>query len=112
MNKNVLKYIIDAALFVDICTIAVLGLLLGFVIPHGPGIAKNFLGIRRHQWADLHLFLAIILIALLALHLMMNWTWVRESTKRYFGNYWKQFLLYLSGAWVGILIICWIVLKV
>lgn len=43
MKKNVLKYLIDVMLFIDMCAIAVIGLLLGFVIPKGASLnRKNF----------------------------------------------------------------------
>jgi hypothetical protein len=35
MTKNALKYFVTALLFVDLSSIAVLGLLLAFVIPSG-----------------------------------------------------------------------------
>ena len=108
-----MKYIIGAALFVDLTTLAVTGLLIGLVIPPGagPGATRHFLWISRHQWTELHLFLAIVLIFLLVLHGLMNWNWICESNKRYFGNNWKQFLFGLSGAWIGIIIIGWLVVR-
>jgi hypothetical protein len=46
LKKNTLKYPIDAALFVDISSMAVLGFLLAFVIPRGRGhgFSEYFLG--------------------------------------------------------------------
>ena len=113
MKKNSLKYIIDAILFIDICSIALIGLLLGFVIPEGKKhqAAKYFLGLHRHEWGDIHLFLSAILLILLFLHLWLNWTWIVQSTKRYFGNNWKTALWCISGAWIFIFIVAWIIAR-
>ena len=35
MKKNSIKYVVDVILFVDMCSIAVIGLLLAFIIPDG-----------------------------------------------------------------------------
>ena len=52
MKKNTVKYLIDVALYIDICSIAVIGALLAFVVPEGRKGAgsKYFLGLHRHDW--------------------------------------------------------------
>jgi hypothetical protein len=111
MKKNSLKYIIDTILFIDICSIAVIGLLLAFVIPEGKSsqASKYFLGLHRHDWGTIHLYLSILLLVLLIFHLWFNWTWIVQSTKRYFGNKWKIALWCFSGAWTVVLVIALIV---
>ena len=110
MNKNALKYLIDVILFVDICSVSVIGLLLGFVIPSGRvyPAEKYFLGLHRHDWGNIHLYLSVFLLILLFFHLWLNWTWILQSTKRYFGSNWKTALLCISGAWIVVLIAAWI----
>ncbi len=110
MKKNTLKYIVNAALFIDISAVAAIGLLLAFVIPEGrvSSSAKYFLGLHRHQWGDIHLYLSILLMILLGFHLWSNWTWIVQSTKRYFGRHWKHALWGLAGAWLLVLLIAWI----
>jgi hypothetical protein len=114
MKKNSIKYFIDAILFVDICSIAVIGLLLAFVIPEGRTgrTSKYFLGLHRHDWGDIHLFLSILLLSLLVLHLWFNWTWIVQSSKRYFGNNWKNALWCISGAWILVLVIAYVAIKI
>ena len=113
MKKNTLKYFIDTLLFIDMSSIAALGLLLGFVIPKGKvnPANKSFLGLHRHQWGDIHLYLSLFLLVLLVIHIWFNWTWIMQSTKRYFGNYSKNFLWVLSCAWIIVLSIGWIVVR-
>jgi hypothetical protein len=51
MKKNPIKYFIDTILFIDICSIAVIGLLLGFVVPKGKEhlTTRYFFGLHRHD---------------------------------------------------------------
>jgi hypothetical protein len=114
MKKKSIKYFIDAILFVDICSIAVIGLFLAFVIPEGRAgrASKYFLGLHRHDWGNIHLFLSILLLLLLLLHLWFNWVWIVQSSKKYFGNNWKNALLCISGAWILVLAIACIVIKI
>ncbi|SPD76476.1 conserved membrane hypothetical protein [uncultured Desulfobacterium sp.] len=111
MNKNALKYIINTVLFIDVCSIAAIGLLLGFVIPRGEQGSNYFLGLHRHEWVDIHLFLSILLLTLLVFHLWFNWTWIVQSTKRYFGDRWKNALWFILWAWILVLIVGWIATK-
>jgi len=73
MTRNDLKYFVTALLFVDLCSVAVLGLLMAFVIPSGNVAmqAKVFLGLHRSKWADIHVTLALILLGLIAWHFLI-----------------------------------------
>jgi hypothetical protein len=51
------------------------------------------------------------LLVLLVLHIWLNWTWVAQSTKRYFGNRWKKYLWGLSCAWFAVLLFGWMIMK-
>jgi len=113
LKKNTLKFLINVMIFIDMTSIAVLGFLLGFVIPKGQGYSsqKYFLGIHRHDWVDIHLYLALFLLPLLIFHVWLNWTWVIQSTKRYLGDHWKNFLWSISFAWIIVLIVGWFAVK-
>jgi hypothetical protein len=72
---------------------------------------KYFLGLHRHEWADIHLYLAFLLLPLLVFHVWFNWTWVIQSTKRYLGDHWKNFLRAISFAWIIVLIVGWFAVR-
>jgi hypothetical protein len=112
MKKNDWKVLIDALLFVDLCSIAVIGLLLAFVIPTGktPEASKFLLGLHRHQWGDIHLYLSLMLLGLLILHVWLNWTWVVQSAKSYVGESWRKYLWMLCWAWIPVLFAAWVLM--
>jgi hypothetical protein len=113
MTKNALKYFVTALLFVDLSSIAVLGLLLAFVIPSGKVSmeAKVFLGLHRSKWVDTHVTLSLILLALIAWHIWLSRDWITSSAKKLFGERWKKALWVLSGAWLVVVFLGWLVLK-
>ncbi|MFP3871024.1 MAG: DUF4405 domain-containing protein [Syntrophobacteria bacterium] len=111
MKRNDWRFLVNTLLFVDICSIAALGLLLAFVIPRGFSGAKNFLGLHRHEWGDFHLYLSLTLLVLVSAHLWLNWKWITQATNKYFGDYWKKALWWLSCAWLPVLIIGWLLMK-
>ncbi len=113
MKRNDWKCLLDALLFVDVSSIVVIGLLLGFVIPSGKvaDASKFFMGLHRHEWGDIHLYLALFMLVLLVLHVWLNWTWVVNSTKGYFGERWQKALWSLAGAWIVVLLLSWIIVK-
>jgi len=113
LNKRDLQYFVDAVLFIAVCSVSVIGLLLGFVIPKGRAqeSMKYFLGLHRHEWGSIHLFLSVSLLLLLCIHVGLHWTWVVQTTRRHFGDKWKRALWMLSGAWIVVLLIGWVVAK-
>lgn len=111
MKKNSIKYLINALLFIDICSIAVIGGLLAVVIPQGRAARASgyFLGLHRHDWADIHLYLSMLLLVLLIFHLGFNRGWIVQSTKQVFGVRWRIALWGLSGAWIAVLGLAWMI---
>ncbi|SMC25632.1 protein of unknown function [Desulfacinum hydrothermale DSM 13146] len=112
MDKNRWLYLTNTLLFVAFSTLAVLGFLLKFAIPHGGrlgGAPPTFLGLTRHDWADFHGTVAIFFICLAVIHLVLNWKWVVQSSKRYLGNHWQKGLWALAGSWVVVLFLGYLV---
>jgi len=92
MSKNKLKFLVDIIMFIDMCTISIIGFLMAFVIPkgeHKKSVEKYFMGLHRHDWGDIHFYLSILLLALLVLHLYLNWSWIVNRSRKHFGKNWK-----------------------
>jgi hypothetical protein len=95
VSRTDLRYIVDTLMFLCILGVVVIGLLQAFVIPEGPTAAassKYFLGLHRHQWGDIHLYLSLAFTGLLVIHLILEWKWIRGKAARIFGRGWKAAL--------------------
>jgi hypothetical protein len=97
MQKTDWKYFVDVLLFVAIFGIVVIGLLLGFVIPRGPSAPEEnryFLGLHRHDWGDIHFYIAIAFCLVLVVHLILEWNWIKGKPRQVARGRWP----FLVGA--------------
>ena len=111
MKKGIIKYFVDVSMYIVLSSIAILGLLMEFVISSGQSANKYFLGIHRHDWGELHFFLGLLFLVLLSVHIYFNWPFILQSTRNQFGEKSKNVLVGIGTAWIGILFIAWIFMK-
>jgi len=78
------NFIVDALMLLAGSLLAGTGFLMKFVlIPgkdrfavYGRNVDLFFLGLERHEWGTLHLWLAFALIVLLAVHIALHLSWI------------------------------------
>jgi len=46
------------------------------------GPIKTLLGWGRHDWGDLHFWLAVSLVVVIVVHIVLHWSWVRANILR------------------------------
>ena len=101
MKRNALNFIVDLISFVNLLGLAFTGLIMKYVLPPGTsGLGRELGGGRgreeikylwsmtRHEWGYIHFYLAVGFVALMVVHIILHWTWIK--------NYFKS-LLGLSG---------------
>ena len=96
MKKTDWQYLVDTLLFICMVGIILIGLLLGLVIPEGPSTpesSKYFLNLHRHQWGKIHFYLSLVFIALLVVHLTLDWKWIKARANHLFKKGWKTVLV-------------------
>lgn len=76
MKKAHLNFVIDAVAFVALVLLASTGLLMHYVLPPGSGHFSALWGMDRHEWGQLHFWMAVVLVVCLGLHLTLHWRWV------------------------------------
>lgn len=80
MDKSNLNFLIDILMFLTLMTLAGLGLLIKYVLipgrtawaKYGVQVDIIWLGLDRHAWGEVHLYLAFLLLSLLALHVILH----------------------------------------
>jgi hypothetical protein len=103
MRRATVNFIVDLAGFGVLLCLAGTGVILHFVLPSGTGglgrelhggrgreHIRELLGMGRHDWGDIHLWLGIIFIALMVAHLVLHWKWVKCYIASLFGGGAKQ----------------------
>jgi len=74
--RNSTNFWIDVASLVAMIGLAVTGGLVHFVLPAGTGQSHLILGLSRHDFGQLHFYIAVAAIVLLALHVLLHWSWI------------------------------------
>lgn len=99
MKRVWLNFWVDLAMFAAMAAAAGIGLVLKYVLPPGSGGGRGFrggrglsdgpgadgalllLGLTRHEWGDIHFYVSLVLVALLAAHIVLHWTWIKCRLK-------------------------------
>lgn len=90
MKRPQLNFLVDTAAFVLFLLLMSSGLLLRYQLPPGSGELENrgpgrgsmermvtqLWGQTRHEWGDVHFWISVALICVLALHLFLHWNWI------------------------------------
>lgn len=85
MHRSTANYAVDVLTFLVILLMIWTGTILYFVLPPGSGSgqgARELLGWTRHDWGDLHFYLAAGLVGLIVVHVALHWSWVCMLTRR------------------------------
>ena len=88
MNRTLANFVIDALSFFSICGTAATGLLIKYILPPrsggmGRGGGLTLWGWNRHDWGDVHFYLALALLGLLLVHAALHWHWVVATAARF-----------------------------
>lgn len=81
MKKVNLNIIVDSLAFTGFMFLVSTGTLLHYLLPPGSGRSRAIWGMNRHEWGEVHLVIAIALLAILALHLVLHWSWISALVK-------------------------------
>lgn len=81
MKKVSLNYLVDVFAFVEFVFLATTGVLLFYTLPPGSGRFTTVWGLDRHDWGEVHLWVAVALFSTLALHLVLHWQWLVNLTR-------------------------------
>jgi hypothetical protein len=76
MKRTTINFTIDAVGFVGFVFLTTTGVLVRYVLPPGSGRRAVLWGMNRHEWGDLHFWIAIAFFCVLGLHLFLHWRWI------------------------------------
>jgi hypothetical protein len=110
MKKSDWQYLVDTLLFLAVVGIALIGFLMGLVIPKGPTApesTKYFLGLHRHQWSNIHFYLSIAFVVFVTIHILMSWKWIKSKSRQIFKERWKTALISMAVASVLLIFLFW-----
>jgi magnesium-transporting ATPase (P-type) len=69
----------NALLYLGFCLLAATGLAMTFRLDNQGSV---MLGLGKQDWAGVHAITALSVLSLVALHLWVNWRWIRSTLAR------------------------------
>jgi len=94
VEKTKINFAIDSLMLINMMAIAGIGFLIKFIlIPgkerwlvYGTNVELYWLGLDRHEWGTIHLWLGYILLFLLVLHMAFHVKWIINTYRRTVAN--------------------------
>jgi len=87
LTRAGLNFLLDVVGLLLMLGLVFTGALIRYLLPPGStgrhgGRALTLLGLDRHDWGGIHFWIAVALLALLALHVALHWSWVCALCRR------------------------------
>ncbi len=81
MKRSRKNFITDSLAFVLFLFLVTTGVLLHYLLPPGSGHSSTIWGLGRHDWGDIHFYIAIGFLGILVIHLFLHWNWIVNLIK-------------------------------
>ncbi len=97
MNKLKTNIIIDVLMIIAFAVMSATGAIMEYMptCAKGRGHGAPILGMGRHDWGDIHLWSAIVVLVLLLLHIVLHWKMVDGFFKKSIKSRTLRYMLYL-----------------
>jgi hypothetical protein len=76
MNAAKQNLLIDFLAGLLVLGLVLTGTIIRFALPPGSGSDRILWGMTRHEWGDVHFWLAACIGVVIAVHVAFHWTWV------------------------------------
>jgi hypothetical protein len=89
MKKSIYLFTLVGLLAISGIAETISGFVLWFALPSGGGrqsLDLTYWGLSRHTWTDIHDYVAVALIIIVAIHLLLHWKWVFRMIGQVFGQ--------------------------
>lgn len=80
------NYWLNLVSFIVMVGLAATGGLIHFVLPPGTGHWQTLFGLGRHDFGQVHFYLAVAAVLMLALHILLHWSWLCCVTAKKLGR--------------------------
>ena len=100
MSRSTLNFILDLVSFLNLSGLIFTGFIMKYILPPGSGGVygrgfrggrgsetapveqiREFLSLGRHDWGDVHFYLAVVFVVLMVIHIILHWSWIKCYVK-------------------------------
>jgi len=91
MKRNIINICVDLVSFLVMLGLIWTGFLIHYVLPLGTGGRHSeplltLWGLGRHDYGNIHFYLALILIGLMVIHVWLHWSWICTIVNKLVGK--------------------------
>ena len=81
MKVSKKNFIVDIFAFICFVFLISTGIILYYSLPKGSGHSNTIWNLDRHEWGNIHFWIAVLFLLILALHFVLHWKWIVSLTK-------------------------------
>lgn len=94
MKRSSLNFIIDLVALLNLLGLITTGFIIKYILPpgsggrgrqlhdgHGREHIKDLWSMTRHEWGDIHFYLALLFVILMIVHIILHWSWIKNYCK-------------------------------
>jgi hypothetical protein len=98
-----LNFIVDLVALLNLAGLGFTGFIMKYILPPGTGgrgrelhgglgreHIKTLWSMSRHEWGDIHFYLALLFVILMVVHIILHWSWIKNYFKSLLGFSPKQ----------------------
>lgn len=92
MSRITLNFILVLVSFLALLGLSFTGLIMRYLLPPGTGgmgrllhdgagrgvYARELWSMTRHEWGNIHFYLAIAFVVLMMTHILLHWGWIKH----------------------------------
>jgi len=102
MSRTTVNFVLDAVSFLNLVGLTLTGFILKYILPPGAGYGRGYRGGRggaeateeikafwslgRHDWGDVHFYMAVLFVVLMIVHIVLHWRWIKCYVKSVFSR--------------------------
>lgn len=75
-RRTTTNFVVDIVAFTAFVLLTATGLVERYILPPGTGRFQSLWGMNRHQWGEVHFWIAMVLMGILSLHILLHWKWI------------------------------------
>lgn len=96
--KNSLMRVTNLLLYLAFCGLVGTGALLTWKLVPGSqgGHGLSVLDMTRHEWGEIHFWMAVVFVSATLAHLILNWAWLKKIASS--GKAWRLLAGLAAGA--------------
>ena len=98
MKRGTLNFVVDLVSFTNLVCLTLTGFIMKYILPPGTGgrgrmlhgggdreQIKELWSMSRHEWGDIHFYLALLFLILMVVHIVLHWGWIKNYLKSLLG---------------------------